>query len=485
MKGGEQRVRRIALFGKSHGLWPVAALLSQDMPSEIELIAVEDTEIVDPAAITLRLDDPLLRRLGIGVDDLRATDSAIFALGTELLDWTGEGSRFIHTGSGNLPAIEDIAIHQIMLRAALTYDQPERLAYLCQPFRLPARAAAAGKFGFQASDPRSPLSMFRPTVQMDPVDYAALFRSRLGRDAMQIVQAKPKAQQIASESDRINRVVLDNDLVVEADFYVDVSGALSEALYGHAPQDWQTLADGLVFDRLLSTERPRGPNGAGRPAVARALDGGLLVTTAVRNWSIGQLVFASSEMTDAAAQKLVGSDAQPRLLDPSYVRRAWQGNLARLGGAATRFGPILSADSIALHRQAVILADHLPARPDMDVEAREYNRLHLILAEQIGDCMLLPFVLNQRTDAAWSAMREHPLPESLAIRLDQFRSRGRLVTFEGEIWDEQSWIDLLIGFGVVPERYDPMARSLDMAIMARRLKKLTGAFDQALASLPV
>jgi len=105
------------------------------------------------------------------------------------------------------------------------------------------------------------------------------------------------------------------------------------------------------------------------------------------------------------------------------------------------------------------------------------------VAEQIGDYMRLPFVLNQRTDVAWSAMREQPLPESLAIRLDQFRSRGRLVTFEGEIWDEQSWIDLLIGFGVVPERHDPMARSLDMAIMARRLKKLTGAFDQALASL--
>jgi len=483
MSGGEQRVRRIALFGQSHELWPVAALLARELPSAIELIVVEDIEAVEPAAVTIRLDDPLLGRLGIGVEDLRATDSGLFALGVDLRDWTGDGSRFFHAGSGSLPAIEDVAIHQILLRAALTYDQPERLAYLYQPFRLPARIAEAGKFALQSGDPRSPLSLLRPTVQMDTDDYAALFRSRLGRNAMQIVQAKPKVQQIASESDRINRVVLDNDLVIEADFYIDVSGALSEALYGHAPQDWQTLADGLVFDRLLSAERPGLPNGAGRPAVARAIVGGLLLTTALRNRTISELIFASGEMTVEAAQKLVGSDAPPRSFDPGYLGHPWQGNLARLGGAAARFGPFLSADRITLHRQAVILADHLPARVDMDVEAREYNRRHRTVAEQIGDYMRLPFVLNQRTDVAWSAMREQPLPESLAIRLDQFRSRGRLVTFEGEIWDEQSWIDLLIGFGVVPERHDPMARSLDMAIMARRLKKLTGAFDQALASL--
>ena len=76
------------------------------------------------------------------------------------------------------------------------------------------------------------------------------------------------------------------------------------------------------------------------------------------------------------------------------------------------------------------------------------------------------------------------MPDSLRIRMEQFRSRGRLVTFEGEIFDEQSWIDLMIGFGVIPDRIDPMARSLDMAAMSRRLKNLTGAFDQALASMP-
>ena len=86
MSGGEQRVRRIALFGQSHELWPVAALLARELPSAIELIVVEDIEAVEPAAVTIRLDDPLLGRLGIGVEDLRATDSGLFALGVDLRD---------------------------------------------------------------------------------------------------------------------------------------------------------------------------------------------------------------------------------------------------------------------------------------------------------------------------------------------------------------------------------------------------------------
>lgn len=476
------KVRRIALFGKSDELWPVAALLGRDLPDGIKLVVVEDTAPVGPAAVTIRLDDPFLARLGIDADELRETESALFALGTILQDWTGDGSRYFHCGSGSLPAIEHVDIHQIMLRAALTYNQPERLAYLYQPFRLPARAAEAGKFAFQSSDPRSPLSMLRPTVQIDRIDYAALCRSRLTPDRVEVIQARPEAAQYRKENGTISGVLLDNQQMVEADFFIDMSGGLSEAMPAHPRADWQPIA-GLPFDRLLSGKNPASRYDSKNHNIARAVDGGLYLATMIRDTSISSLLYASSDRTDAAAQKLLDGDAQPEPFEPGYVRQPWLGNLVRLGRASARFGPFLSADTILLQRQAMILADHLPARQDMTVEAREFNRRHLLLAEQIRDFMLLPFALNRRSDPVWSAMRESRRPDSLATRIDQFRSRGRFVAFEGEIFDEQSWLDLLIGFGTVPERYDPMARSLDMGMMARRLKKLTVAFDQALASL--
>lgn len=483
MTGGEPRVQRIAIFGKSHELWPVAALLDKDLPRDKALIVVEDTRAVDPAAVTVRLDDPFLAKLGIDANDLRNVDSAVLALGTELRDWQDEGSRFHLTGSGSLPAVDDIAIHQIMLRAAVTYDQPDRLSYLYQPFRLPSRAAEAGKFAFQSTDPRSPLSMLRPTAQIDRAHYAAFLKNRISSERMEIVEARPKAAQTSADNGAIYRIELDNGDAIEADFYIDVSGAVGRLTGGSTGAEWHSIAEGLPFDRLLSARNPEPPSGAERHVVAQAIKGGLLITTALRETSVAQLLYASSHLTGDEERNLVGSEAQVALFEPGYVGQPWTGNLARLGSASTCFGPFLSADVMILQRQAILLADNLPVRRNMTVEAREYNRRYRMATEQVRDFSLLPFALNCRDDVPWFRIQERKLPESLVRRIDQFRSRGRFVAFEGEIFDEQSWIDLMIGFGIVPERIDPMARSLDMTTMPRRLKNLTSAFDQALANM--
>jgi tryptophan halogenase len=484
MNGGERRVRRIAILGKSHELWPVAALLGKNLTADMELIAVEEPEAYGPAAITIRLDDPFLVRLGIGAEALLRVDSAILALGTELRGWRGDHSRFFLTGSGDLPEVEDIAIHQIMLRAALTYDQPERLAYLYQPFRLPARIAEAGKFAFQSSDPRSPLSIMRPTVHLDRSHYAALLKNSFSTDRMDIVEARPKAVRVSADSGTIVRVELDNGRAIDADLYIDVSGAVSGLTKLASSSDWHSISDGLPFDRLLAAEKAGEPPKWDRHEVAQAIKGGLLITTPLRKTSIAQLVCASSAMTSEEQQDLAGYGGNAMVFEPGYLRQPWTGNLVRLGSASSCFGPFLSADTTMLHRQAAIFTDHMPVRLEMTVEAREYNRRHLIAAQQIRDFVQLPFALSHRGDKAWIGVRDSKLSESLTIRLDQFRSRGRFVAFESEIFDQQSWIDLMIGFGIVPERYDPMAQSLDMTTMARRLKKLSSAFGQALATIP-
>ena len=485
MSDGGQRVRRIAIFGQSHELWPVAALLVKNLPAATKLIAVEDSDVVDPAAVTVRLDDPLLVRLGISAEELRAANSATFALGTELRDWLHHGSRFFATGSGSLPEIGDIAIHQIMLRAALIYDQPDRLAYLYQPFRLPARAAEAGKFALQSSDPRSPLSMLRPTVQLDRADYVALFRNRLPSGRVNRFTAHPTAVLVAADGETINRVELDNGNVVDADLFIDVSGAVGDVAKLKSQADWHSISDGFPFDRLLATETTDDPGKADRHGVARAIKGGVLITTPLRETSITQLVCASSVMSGEAPQDLAKFEGNATALEPGYSAQPWIGNLVQLGTASSCFGPFLSADTMMLHRQAALFTDHLPARLEMTVEAREFNRRHLLVAQQVRDFVQLPLALNRREDAPWAGLRGRTLAESLAIRIDQFRSRGRFVAFESEICDEQSWIDMMIGFGVVPGRVDPMAQSLDMTTMSRRLKNLTTAFDQALAAMPL
>ena len=478
-----QRVRRIAICGKSHELWPVAALIAKDSPADIELVLVEDDRSVAPAAVAVRLDDPFLAHMGIGTEKLAMANSALFSLGAELRDWQGDGSKFFLTGSGNLPAIDDVAIHQIMLRAAKSYDQPERLSYLYQPFRLPARAMEVGKFAFQSADPRSPLSMLRPVVQIDRAHYTALLKDNAGSGPLMILDARPKVVQTSPDGGAIDRIELDNGETVEADLYIDASGGISRLIGVPFLSDWRPVSEGFSFDRIRSARVSDLPAGQASHVVVQAIKGGLLITTPLRDRSIGQFIYASGLLTGEEEKHLVGPEAEVASFEPGYIDKPWHGNLLRMGSASARFGPFLSADMTLLQRQAMILADHLPTRLDMTIEAREYNRRHLTAAEQLRDFMLLPFALNRREDLPWSDIGESKMPESLVRRIDQFRSRGRVVVYDGEIFDEQSWIDIMIGFGVVPERCDPLAQGLDMTIMARRLKSLVGAFDRSLLEM--
>ncbi|QLC23800.1 tryptophan 7-halogenase [Parasphingopyxis algicola] len=474
----------IAMFGKRDEIWPVAALLAKNLPGRIRLTIIEDPgEPAPPGALTLACDNPFHECIGVTVRDLVRHCNGTLGLGTDHRDWHGEGGRFFAAPSGTVPAINGIALHHIMLRAASMYEEPEKLAHLLEPFRFAARAALAGKFSFPTDDRGSPLTMLGPTVQCDRTAYAAFLKDRFPASAAQIFEASPVGADIDSDEGYIRSVGLADGRAITADFFVDVSGALSGVLPEECTPDAQRLTDILAFDRVLS-----GRGGEARPdhshTVAKALPGGLSIATPLGDGAVSELLFTSGAMDEAVAQRLVASSAESRPFEPRITDAPWTGNLARLGSAAVRFGPHQSADMRLLHEQALHLVRCLPATRRMDIEATEFNRKQARSAEQIRDFLLLPLVLNGRNDAPWAGMREAALPETLAIRLEQFRSRGRFVTFDNEQFDRQTWIDMMIGFGVVPERYDPAAQSIDMRHVQPVLKRMVDAFTQAIDYMP-
>lgn len=73
---------------------------------------------------------------------------------------------------------------------------------------------------------------------------------------------------------------------------------------------------------------------------------------------------------------------------------------------------------------------------------------------------------------------------SLARKVEQFRSRGRLVMFDDEIITESEWIAALIGLGHVPERVTPLAIPAPLDAVERNYERLRRAISQAAGSLP-
>jgi hypothetical protein len=48
------------------------------------------------------------------------------------------------------------------------------------------------------------------------------------------------------------------------------------------------------------------------------------------------------------------------------------------------------------------------------------------------------------------------IPDGLAPQIEPFRRTGRVAILEPEGFAEPSWVPILMGLGVMPERYDPM-----------------------------
>ncbi|MBC2776779.1 tryptophan 7-halogenase [Parasphingopyxis marina] len=477
------RPTRIALLGKPHEIWPVAALLARNLPPRIALVIIEDAGAQEEsAALTIPADHRFHHQLGITAGDLVLRCNGTIGLGTDCIGWQGEGSRFFAARSGELPRLNGVALHQIMLRAALMRREPEKLAYLFQPFRFAARAAMAGKLAGPVDDAQSPLRLLGPTVQCDRADYAALLQAQCRAVGIEPREGRPVDLARAPGSEAIASVRLEDGEDIAADLFIDASGALANLADDDGETGFGSLSANLAFDRIIAG--PGAKPGDSGHTVARALPGGLLLETPLGQGQRSELLFSSTAMDEETALALVGGDKGSSPFAAGHAERPWTGNLVRMGGAAGRFGPYQSADMLALYEQALRLVEWLPVNAAMAIEARGYNRGQSEAIAEIRDFSLLPFLLNGRTDAPWAAMREARPPESLQMRIDQFASRGRFLPYEHALLDDQSWIDLLIGFGVVPRRHDPLAASLDMPRIAPILRQMVAAFTAAIDAMP-
>lgn len=482
MTNADRPSLRIAVFGEAHALWPVAAALWANLPPHAALTLVEQPARDDgPCALTLPCNSAFHQRLNIDVEALAGAAGARFGLGIDLQGWQGEDSQFFAAPSGTLPKINDIELHHIMLRAAIERGEPESLAYLLRPFRFAARAAMAGKFAFPPDDRESPLQLLGPTIQVDRARYGDFFEAFV-RDAERL-RSTPASVDCEPEG-AISTVTLESGDAVAADLYIDVSGTLSALMPGDGRPEFSPLNGFPPFDRIARAFIEGGTRAGHGCTIAKALPGGVLVETPVGGGLVREYWHGSGANEAKAVAETMAAPFDTAPFASTHCDTPWTGNCVRLGPASARLGPFHSADAILLQEQALDLVALLPAGPAMTVEARTFNAKHHQIVRQLRDFVLLPFVLNGRDEAVWTTIADAPAPDTLQLRLDQFRSRGRFVTFDREMFDHQSWIDLMIGFGFAPERYDPLAGALDMKRLPPVLKQMVDAFSRTIDAMP-
>ena len=82
----------------------------------------------------------------------------------------------------------------------------------------------------------------------------------------------------------------------------------------------------------------------------------------------------------------------------------------------------------------------------------EFNQQTSSEIEHIRDFIVLHYHVTNRQDTPfWRACRSMEIPASLQHRIDLFRETGRVFRVPNELFAENSWIQVMLGQGIVPQ----------------------------------
>ncbi|WP_084421376.1 tryptophan 7-halogenase [Henriciella litoralis] len=473
----------ISVFGEAAAVWPVAAMLHASLPDNFRITVVEDAESnVSSQAAALPYEHPFLAAIGVLPQDLIDHCGGVYALGTEFQNWQTDGSQFFMAQSGDLPLINGVPIYQWMLSAARMRGQAARLAEFYAPFRFCAQAGLAGKIGFPDEGDQTPRAMLAPVIHFDRHKLSDFLKARLKDQLKAVIVGRPVSISRGPDAEAVASVRLEDGQSVDTDFFIVVSGKLSEVLDNKAAAATLPLGAADAFDLVVNMKSAAKSREARADSIslAKAAPESVIMQTSLKDVVLTEKLVLPGGDADMSADEAESS----RAFNTGALAEPWTGNCLRLGLASACLGPFMAADFRLFSEQCLALGNLLPARTDMHVEAAAFNLKHCEVVEELRDFTSLPFHLSTRPEEVWADARSAEVTDSLKLRLEQFRSRGRFVPYEAEIFDRQNWIDTMIGCGVVPERADPFARPEDLPYVGPALQSIISEFGRTISQLP-
>lgn len=165
---------------------------------------------------------------------------------------------------------------------------------------------------------------------------------------------------------------------------------------------------------------------------------------------------------------LLGNLESKVLSDPKIITfqtgrryKQWNKNVIAIGLSSGFLEP-LESTSIHLVQSAVVRLAHLfPHQGINNSLVDEFNKQSAAEFEQIRDFLVLHYHATQRTDSDfWQDMRQIKIPDSLANKIETFKQSGRLIREQNDLFTDSSWLQVMLGQGIIPQDYHPIANAM-------------------------
>ncbi len=479
----EYQPQRVVIAGGGTAGWISAAALSRKFGDLLDITLVESEAIGTVGVGEATIPPMRVFHKLIGIDEqafMRAT-SATFKLGISFENWGQIGERYLHSfgKTGRETWLAEF-VH-FWLRA-----QELGMAEGFGDYCLEHEAALQNRFA------TSPSSKVNFAYHLDATRYAAFLRELSEAAGVKRVEGKIDEVVLDSESGDINALKLDNGELIPGDLFIDCTGfralLIEEALHAGYDnwQHWLPCDSATVVQTQLTGE----PKPYTRSIAHEA---GWRWQIPLQHRMGNGLVYASQFMDEASAKAKLLEDvegapcSEPRTLRfVTGCRKAqWKKNCVSLGLASGFIEPL---ESTSIHLVIMGITRLMQMFPFDGIRAStrdEFNAQSRLELEKIRDFIVLHYHQTQRNDTPfWDYCRNMDIPESLAHRMALFRDSAKAFQKDGELFRVDSWTQVMLGQGLVPERYHPSANIMQPEEMRTFFEGMRKQVVDAVAQLP-
>lgn len=457
-------LKSYVIVGGGTAGWITAAILSRVLEktdATITLVESPDISTIGVGEATVPSFVDMLKFLGISEKDFIQSNNATFKLGIKFTDWQKLGESYWHPFGIIGTKINGLEFFQHWLKANFNGDVRSYTDFS------PSKAIAQeGKF--YIPDPEKPnnLSTMGYALHFDAgcvAEYLARFSLVKG---VKRVQAHVE-NVLQYDDERIKNLVLKNGETISGDFFIDCTGQRALLIgdrLGVNYVDWSHYLP-VNSAAVVQTEND---NALPPYTESFAHEHGWWWRIPLQNRVGNGYVYCSDYCSEQEAINLLLKNVTGNILtEPRTIHfttgkreKMWHKNCVAIGLSSGFLEPLESTSIYLIMRAALNFIAMLPNESLAQATQDEYNRLMDIEYECLRDFIVAHYCTSERVDSDfWRDWYVREIPPTLKTKLELYKSQGRLVRNDMDLFAANSWHAVLSGMGFLPDAYDPLVDS--------------------------
>jgi tryptophan halogenase len=479
----QQVVKKVVIAGGGSAGWMAAAALSTQLGPLLDITLVESDAIgiVGVGESTIPTARTFVHLLGLDEKEFMRETGATFKIGILFDNWGEVGDSYIHS-FGQIGKSTLLAHFHHMWLEAKAQGFGGDLGDYC----LELKASEVSKF-YTAEN-----QGLNYAYHIDATRFGKYLSKRFQEKGVKRIEGKIQHVLQHPETGFVEALVMESGERVEGDLFIDATGfrgLLIEQTLKTGFEDW---GHWLPNDRAVAVQtRSTGPSAPLTRAIAHKA--GWQWGIPLQHREGNGWVYCSDYMSDDEAEEMFLAQLPGEMITdpwrlrfrPGRRRKAWDKNVVAVGLAAGFIEPL---EATSLHMIMIAVTRLLQLFPFGGVnEALQKRFNHLADNEitRIRDFVLLHYKATERTDSPyWDRCRTQDVPDSLSDRIELFKQTGQVYWIPGELFQIDSWLQVMMGQRIEPTGYHYMARMMPPEQLRKALTDLKGNIAKAVDKMP-